>query len=296
MKKIAVGIIAVFGLVFLQPAHAEVAPSIVIVDTAIDSSIPQLSSKLVQEVCIVTSGTCPNGKTFQEGLGSATLPKPQVYMNGFEHGTIMSLIANKVNPNANIIFIRIAGMSRTGTMYSFSDLEVTRALDWAIANKTKYNIVSVSSSVGTHNLNKTGSYCPIKATHATLISNINTLINLGVPTMFAAGNNGDISKVDFPACIPAAVAVAGSDYNVDDGNFIGLWSNGGTDVDFYALGVYDTQVKRAIGTSASTAAFSAYWAKNYKGTYQATYDYMKSITKPIKNYKTSTAVFVDILK
>ena len=58
-----------------------------------------------------------------------------------------------------------------------------------------------------------------------------------------------VSRVDFPACIPSAIAVAGSDYNYDDGNFIGLWSNGGSDVDFYALGVYNTQVKRAIGTS-----------------------------------------------
>ena len=296
MKKIAVGIILAFGLASLQPANADVAPSIVIIDTAIDSTLPQFSGKLVQEVCIIGSGTCPNGKNFQEGPGSATLPATQAYKNGFEHGTVMSLIANKINPNVNIIFIRIVGMNKTGGMYTFSDTQVTQALDWVIANKSKYNVVSVSSSVGTHVLNKTGSYCPIKATHSTLISNINTLINLGVPTMFATGNNGDIARIDFPACIPAAVAVAGSDYNVDDSNFVATWSNGGPDVDFYALGVHDTQVKRAVGTSASTAAFSAYWAKNYKGTYQATYDYLKSITKPIKNTKTTATAFVDILK
>jgi len=297
MKKIAVGIILVLGFTTLQPAKADVAPSIVIVDTAIDSTLPQFSGKLIQEVCIVSSGTCPNGAKFQEGAGAATLPVTQVYKNGFEHGTIMSLIANQVNPNVNIVFIRIAGINpKNGAMYTFSHLDVQKALDWVIANKYKYNVVSVSSSVGTHVLNKTGSYCPIKATHSTLINNINTLISLGVPTMFASGNNGDIARVDFPACIPAAVAVSGSDFNVDDKDFIGTWSNGGPDADFYALGVYNTQVKRAMGTSASTAAFSAYWAKNYKGTYQATYDYLKSITKPIKNAKTSTTLFVDILK
>jgi hypothetical protein len=297
MKKIAVGIILVFGLTTLQPANAEVAKSIVIIDTAVDSTLPQLSGKLIQEVCIVTSGVCPNGKTFQEGPGAATLPKTQIYANGFEHGTIMSLIANQVNSDVNIIFIRIAGINpKTGAMYTFSTTELTRALDWVILNKSKYNIVSVSSSIGTHVLNAGTNYCPIKSTHSSLIANINTLTSLEVPTMFASGNNGDIARVDFPACIPAAVAVSGSDYNVDDKNFIGIWSNGGPDADFYALGVYNTSVKRAIGTSASTAALSAYWAKNYKGTYKSTFDYMKSVTTPIKNAKTTTTVFVDILK
>lgn len=297
MKKIAVGIILVLGFTTLQPAKADVAPSIVIIDTAIDSTLPQLSSKLIQQVCIVTSGVCPNGQTFQEGPGAATLPVSQVYKNGFEHGTIMSLIANQVNSNVNIIFIRIAGINpKTGAMYTFSTTELTRALDWVILNKVKYNVVSVSSSIGTHVLNTGTNYCPIKATHSTLIGNINKLISLEVPTMFASGNNGDIARVDFPACIPAAIAVSGSDYNVDDKNFIGTWSNGGPDADFYALGVYNTQVKRAIGTSASTAALSAYWAKNYKGTYQSTFNYLKSITQPIKNTKTTTTVFVDILK
>ena len=297
MKKIAVGIILVLGFTTLQPAKANVGPSIVIIDTAIDSTRPEFSGKLVQEVCIVTSGVCPNGAKFQEGSGAATLPVGQVYKNGFDHGTVMSLIANQVNPNVNIIFIRIAGINpKTGAMYTFSATEVKLALDWVIANKSKYNVVSVSSSVGTHVLNAGANYCPIRATHSSLIANINTLIALEVPTMFASGNNGDILRVDFPACIPTAVAVSGSDFNVDDKNFIGTWSNGGSDADFYALGVYNTPVKRAIGTSASTAAFSAYWAKNYKGTYRETFDYMKSITTPIKNAKTSTTLFVDILK
>jgi hypothetical protein len=297
MKKIAVGIILVLGLTTLQPASANIPKSIVIIDTAIDSTLPQFSGKLVQEVCIVTGGVCPNGAKFQEGPGAATLPKEQAYRNNFDHGTIMSLIANQVNPDVNIIFIRIAGINpRTGGMLTFSATEVKLALDWVIANKSKYNVVSVSSSVGTHVLNPGANYCPIRATHSSLIANINKLISLEVPTMFASGNNGNISRVDFPACIPAAIAVSGSDFNVDDKNFIGTWSNGGPDADFYALGVYTTPVKRAIGTSAATAAFSAYWAKNHKGTYRSTFDYMRSITSPIKNARTSTTLFVDVLK
>ena len=48
------------------------------------------------------------------------------------------------------------------------------------------------------------------------------------------------------------------------------------------------------GTSAATAAFSAYWAKNYKGTYQSTYDYMKSIAKQAVGRSTTTDRLVSI--
>lgn len=292
MKKIAVGIIAVFSLVLLQPVHAEPNKSIVIIDTAIDSSIPQLKAKLVQEVCILGSMVCLNGQKFQEGIGAATLPSAQALKGGFEHGTIMALIANKVNPDADIIFIRIAGLSKRGTMDTYSINEVTKALAWVVTNKQKYNIVSVSASQGNHSSLKTGlNYCPIRATHAELIGNIDKLSALGVATMFSAGNNRDYLRIDFPACIPQAVAVGGA----TEDNAMAPYSNSAPEVDFYSLGTFDTQVGRSAGTSAATAAFSAYWAKNYKGTYQSTYDYFVSISKSAVGRTTTTNRLVSLL-
>ena len=210
MKKIAVGIIAVLSLVLLQPVNAQPAKSIVIIDTAIDSSIPQLKAKIVQEVCILDRMTCPNGQKFQEGLGSATLLPSQVYSNGFGHGTSMALIANKVNPDANIVFIRIVGMKPNGTMDNSSVFDIEKALSWVILNKEKYNIVSVSASMGSHTL-KTGlNYCPTNATHAGLVGNIDKLLALNVATIFAAGNNRDYKRIDFPACIAQSVAIGGA--------------------------------------------------------------------------------------
>jgi len=297
MKKVIFTLVSILGLVFLSPVTATAAnESIVIIDTAIDSTRPEFKDKLIYEVCITPGYRCPNGSFFQEGTGAATLPVTQAYSKGFEHGTIMSLVANQVNPNVNLIFIRIAGMLKNGSMASYSDVQLNQALGWVVANKAKFNIVSVSASMGHHVLNKTGPYCPIKATHKPLISNIDKLIALGVPTVLATGNGYDLNRVDFPACIPQAVAISGIDYNSDDGFYIGPWANSGTDVDFYALGLFKTQLGLSRGTSASAAAFSAYWAKNYKGTYQSTYDYLKSITKPAKNSKSTTTLFVDILK
>jgi hypothetical protein len=291
MKKIAVGIIAVLSLVLLQPVHAEPNKSIVIIDTAIDSSIPQLKAKLVQEVCFIGSMVCPNGQKFQEGLGAATLPSSQALKGGFEHGTIMALIANKVNPDADIIFVRIAGMLKNGKMDTYSINEVTKALTWVVNNKQKYNIVSVSASMGNHNLGTGPKYCPIRKTHAELIGNIDKLSAVGVATMFAAGNNRDYSRIDFPACIPQAVAVGGA--TEDDA--MAPYSNAAVEVDFYSLGAFDTQIGRSVGTSAATAAFSAYWAKNYKGTYQSTYDYFVSVSKSAVGRTTTTNRLVSLL-
>ena len=292
MKKIAVGIIAVLSLVLLQPVQAQPNKSIVIIDTAIDSSIPQLKAKLIQEVCILGSMVCPNGQRFQEGLGAATLPSSVALTGGFEHGTIMALIANQVNPDADIIFIRIAGLTKRGTMDTYSITEVEKALTWVVANKQKYNIVAVSASQGTNSGLRTGiNYCPIRATHATLIGNIDRLSSLGVATIFAAGNNRDYSRIHFPACIPQAVAIGGA----TEDNAMAPYSNAAPEVDFYSLGAFNTQLGRSVGTSAATAAFSAYWAKNYKGTYQSTYDYFVSISKSAVGRTTTTNRLVSLL-
>jgi len=164
MKKIAVGIAVVLGLTFLTPAEAEIKQSIVIIDTAVDMSLPILKEKVVYEVCLMEELRCPNKKSFMEGTGSATLPPSQAYYGGFAHGTQMSLIANKINPDMNIIFIRIFPMDKYGNVaYSSANANSTvkQALDSVIANKSKFNVVAVSASIG-QRPTKTGlNYCSI---------------------------------------------------------------------------------------------------------------------------------------
>ena len=46
MKKIAVVIVAVFGLTLLQPVQAQTNPSIAIIDTGIDVTLPELQGKI----------------------------------------------------------------------------------------------------------------------------------------------------------------------------------------------------------------------------------------------------------
>ena len=285
MKKV-VGLLSILLTVaFLPSVSANDKPAIAIIDTAIDTSVVNV----LYEVCIMQEKRCPNRQTFMEGPGSASLPANQLYKNGFNHGTIMSRIAASVNPNMNIVFVRIVPMTNTGRQGYYDENDVTGALQWIIANKTRFNIVAVSASIGSHKLGTGTNYCPVREN---LRQSIITLQGIGVPTVFAAGNNYDTQRIDFPACISESIAIG----SVGERGNVENYSNGGTALDFYALGTYNTSVGRAVGTSAATAAFAAYWAKSYKGNYQATYDYLKSVGKSAEGNGIKTNAFINILE
>lgn len=293
MKKIAVGLIAVFGLVVLQPAYAEDKKSIVIIDTAVDTSLPELKEKIVHEVCLMEELRCPNKKSFMEGPGSATLPVPQVYSGGFAHGTQMSLIATKTNPNINIVFIRIFPMDKNGnvaTNAANANSTVKQALDWVISNKSKFNIVAVSASIGQRPTKRGVAYCSINKFDAGLKSSIASLKLIGVASIFAAGNDRDKSRINYPACLSDSVAIA----SISNRGNTETYNNESNEIDFYALGRYELPSGNVSGTSSATAAFAAYWAKAYAGNYQTTYDYLKSIATTSDTNKNNTVV--DILK
>ena len=104
-------------------------PTLAILDTAIDNSIPDIKSKLIYEVCILEWTTCPNGTKYMEGTNSATLPLNAITKNGFDHGTQMTSAAIQSNPNMNIVFIRIVGQNINFDRQISSDASVWMALD-----------------------------------------------------------------------------------------------------------------------------------------------------------------------
>jgi len=294
LKKV-VGIFTIlFAVAFLPAVYAEQTNSVVIIDTAVDTNAKDLVGRVIYEVCIMETPRCPNGTNFMEGSGSASLPIDQVYKGGFDHGTIMASIAANTNKKVNIVFIRIVPMSVNKTTGVYTDNAVVQALNWVAKNKDKFNIVATSASIGHHNFKTLTNYCPIKLS---LRESIIQLKNAGVATMFAAGNNGlkgqgaDLSRVDYPSCIPEAISVGATNLN----NGIESYSNGGSDLDFYALGRHSVFSGTVLGTSGSSAALAGYWAKVYKGDYNSTYEHLKSVSKPASNARVKTTLFVDIL-
>ena len=128
MKKVVGLLIILFTAAFLPAVSAEEKPTIAIIDTAVDTS----KVNVVHEVCILYEIRCPNKNSFMEGPGAASLPESQLYKNGFEHGTIMSLIASAVNKDMNIVFIRVVSMTNTGRQGYYDDRLVNEALKWVI--------------------------------------------------------------------------------------------------------------------------------------------------------------------
>ena len=302
MKKIAILLAVVLGFSVVPSQAAEVSkPTVVIIDTAFDTTVPELQGKVIQEVCVIEGTSCPNKTGFQEGIGSASLPSSVALSGGFEHGTYMATVATTVNPNANLILIRIAGINKNNRMLSASPNAITMALNWVKANASKYNIVATSTSLSNTVFNRTGNYCRIGAD---LQAAIVSLQSLNVAAVFSAGNTRDILRVSYPACIPQAIAIGATNYSETHNgtvvNPISLASAGGPDLDFYALGSWQIRLTRMNGqTSPATAAFAANWAKQAVrlGTndYNTIYNALKTNTKPASNQFVSSNLFVDVL-
>ena len=167
-------------------ATAALLPTIAILDTAIDTTLPAFQGKILQEVCILEWTTCPNGKSFMEGPGAASMPANLITQNGFDHGTFMASTFLATNPNANIVFIKIIGNTAAGLRQLAGEASVYNALNWVKANASKYNIQAVSMSQGHHNLGAGGTdYCP--KTPIT-VQAVKDLMALQIPVFFPSGN------------------------------------------------------------------------------------------------------------
>lgn len=258
-------------------------PVLAVLDTAIDTTLPQFKDKIVGEVCILEWALCPNGTKFQEGPGAASMPANLINLNGFDHGTIMTDVAIKNNPNMKILFIKIIGNTPTGLRKPSGESTISAALFWVRENAARYNIQAVSLAQGTHVLGKAGtSYCPV---YPRTISAIDSLLAMDIPVFAASGNNRDYERIDWPSCIPNAVAIGA----VDQINEMTTYSN--TDpvlLDFFALGNMSAAgpgnvMKNVAGTSASTQVAAAKYltaSKQFGYRGQKLIDKLKAISVP----------------
>lgn len=267
--------------------------SIVIIDNFFDSTRPELQKNIVHEVCITASDFCKERLMSTEGKGSANASKEFVYKDSqSRHGTDLALVVTQVDPNAKLILIRTSGISTRKTVSNINDMHLyVRHLDWIVANKDKYNIVSVIFSKD-YGRNDNGS-CIVKAPDQKFINGIKNLTNLGIAFMAGAGNNGWNGKSSFPSCLSETVSVGGT---MDWQPGILLSSNVSSNIDFFAVAGWNLPTSRVVGTSFANAALAAYWTKNYQGTFQKTYDYLKSVSKAESNSRISPYSLIDVFK
>jgi subtilisin family serine protease len=260
-------------------------PTIAILDTGIDTSLPAFQGKIVQEVCILEWTTCPNGKSFMEGTGAASMPSNLISQNGFDHGTLMTSVFLQTNPNANIVFIKIIGNTATGLRQNAGEASVYNALNWVKSNALKYNIQAVSMSQGHHTLGAAGTdYCPKTPITEQAIKD---LMSMQIPVFFPSGNGRDYTRIDWPACLDVSVSVG----YVDQQNEISASSNNDSSkLDFFAPGFFSVAgpgniLKNISGSSAAIQVAAGQWLK--LKTAKPTYTYDQIFTA-IKSTASST--------
>ena len=273
-------------------AQASFGPTLVIADTALDSTTAEFSKNIVLELCILEWSTCPNGDKFMQGKGSANLPAGQILNNGFNHGTQMVSAAVRTNPDLNIIFIRITGNSSSGLRLTSGDFTVAKMLDWVSNNKETYNIQAVVMSQGHHNLSSLSDYCP----RSFMVEGvINKLYSQQVPIFLPAGNRGDKSRIDWPACLPLTFGIGALDQSRSIASYTNLDKNL---IDYFELGnlrVLDANgtERNSEGTSISAQIAAAKWmqirSKNLEKTFAETKMIFDSNTHNVSISLTSSA-------
>jgi len=258
MKKILLVVTLLAG--FITPAHADVPPSIAVIDSgAPDSLFPNI----VGEYCVVEFFSCPNGTNTQEGAGAANIaPSTNAALT---HGSEMMSIMNQVEPSAKLVSIRIIGQTANGLPAVYTLAAVKSALDWIIVNQSKYNIKVVNISQG-----RVFANCAVPAG---LAEDVTALVAKGVQVVAATGNDANRTAMFAPACLPNVISVGATD-NPDPGTTgkawdpkakptIATYSNGNAQTTYYTNGRYyaiqpNGSRKFIVGTSNATAAMSAF--------------------------------------
>lgn len=275
MKKLVYLFVTAFFVgVTVVPTHAEVAPSIAVIDTGTTPTL--FGDKIVAEYCVVESYTCANGKTSMEGAGASALPAFRD--KALDHGTQMLSIIAKVNPSAKLLPIRIVGVNPNGNAGLYTLESVKMALDWVIANQEKYNIAVVNISQG-----KVFADCRVPAG---MVEQIATLKARNVAVVSATGNDNNKTAINSPACIADVVAVGATDnpwpgsepyaWNSKAVPTIARYTNVSPALDFYANGRWivtnaNGTTKFMVGTSNATASISGLWLLKRQASVDATY-------------------------
>ena len=295
-KKIMLLVVAISAtLLPTQTASAVGEKTLVIIDSGINTDLPWAKSAVIDEACFVELHRCPNGFSQMTGAGSAKVTPAMTTASSFSHGTQMASVAVAINPNVKIVSIRVAGLTPRGVPTPYSGKAISWALDYVEANKARLNVGAVSISLGN---SYRSTSCPIVENLQTQISN---LMASGVAVAIAVGNGGS-TKIDYPACIPQAIAVGATEERYAMKEVSG-WvypimaiSNHNSEVDYFVNGKYTVSdisdnKKISFGTSNATVAFATYLTKRLSAGENLT-DVMASVNASLVNaYKTTTLFY-----
>ena len=220
-SKVALAVVAVLGVFFIQPAEANPGKSLVIIDAYFQSGVAQGAISSTGSIC-----------TQVTPVAGASASDP------YNHGTAVYSTAVKQNPNIKIIPICAGTVSVAGRGVlragSVTPDNFINALNWVNNNSSNVGAVSVSVFMN-HNTKPCMPPKLISASPETADTAIRGLIatlkSKNIPVFVATGN-APKTKVDYPACItdtvsvtsPGNVSDASTDLSVSLDNNAGVWN------------------------------------------------------------------------
>lgn len=194
---------------------------IAIIDTGVDKNHSFLSGKVVSEACfssnevtLSATSVCPGGAETSTAAGSGV----NCAANGCDHGTHVAGIAAGgatsgfagVAPGASILAIQVFSQfsdpficQLTGEVppcvLAFTS-DILAGLQHVYSQRSLLNIAAVNMSLGGQTSATPCSTDP----RASIIKSLRTA---NIATVVASGNDGEVTRISAPACVPEAVSV-----------------------------------------------------------------------------------------
>ncbi len=204
-----------------QAGYDGAGTSIAVLDSGVDAAHPFFNGKVVAEACFsstsagLSQSVCPNGAATQIGAGAAA----PCQMDDCIHGTHVAGIAagngaaasqpfSGVAKGANLVAVQVfseiidsASCGGTAPCLGGFESDIIGGLEYVYALKVGgLNVAAVNMSLGAGSFDAPCDAEPFKPA-------IDNLRAIGVATIVAAGNNGEVTNLASPACISSAISV-----------------------------------------------------------------------------------------
>lgn len=174
--------------------------TIVIIDDGNQVDHPYLKDVIIDGNC--TSRAVCGSDHLNPGIKAGGAHKG----DGFHGSMVTGIIAGQANsfapggiaPKAKVISIDNTDGNTEGLIL---------AMNWILEIRKKHNVVALSASIGAPNIAMSRGGPGDCSPGLDLEKKIKELISAGISVVFAAGNGGSFTKVDYPACLPDLISV-----------------------------------------------------------------------------------------